>query len=891
MASYNRIKAQKASPIGTIMPWTGSSSTSDLAPDAIPRGWIVMRGQQLRAIDYPLLAQTLGNLYGPTVEPGQPFVGISNNYPNYDEDDVFNLPNLSGQSLIDLETSLIDPLDLFVIGQYTSLNGAESTQQPLTNVLSYIDINFSVDVSSELAGKIKGIDFEEPSYFDTLRIIPRKLGVEHTASHSHSRPEDGFYPSVELGGGYLGLFEAGNFDIQDSEFVTGGDIGLNSSEAQADRFNPGTITWTAYDSTANSLPTLSTFRNFSDDSDVIPIVPTGSRNVSQYGNTVEYQDDNSCIVNVQQPAVTAPFPPPGIYLGQRNYYVSDQVPGNRLGQGVTFVPPAGAVDTFQLFENLTVSANHYTKALGEWAYVSGSMGWDDMDNVVVGNFAMTGGSGEGLIVNATFEPWPDPNLATGGISTFAGDFQLYEDPLDNQANQGAPNPNEDVTSSGYYAASLNRYAYNNDGGAKQLWTDGDDSITDEFEMTGGSGTGMVLKITCEAWPQPFLPGGGIDVATLAGYHKEIDAIEDDPDWENGPGPSGWYGVESWNLDQNRWFYALDGSSEQFWNNFNDDEVITCKSSDGTLTAEDGNGVDAEIRIRIQPARGAGDNPAFPPNSRWRVEEIVNNGTGFSPATELKFKFNTQRRTNLGLPLTEFTNAGSTTFGALRTGNVEGGSQYPNNSRMKVEEVINPGTGYSAGDTLNFQFNTPRRINAGLGTTSFDPDPIRLDTIEINGGDPINTRYKINSINQQGEGYAAVETLGFPLANFAPYNPQISTETLFRTESVFPGPQDGGSGVTTDEEDYYGAIGAGRDATYPTTLNHGADAFTSNSMGSHNHFTVDLTMSKGQMDLPGTILINNMTTGNVEPINVDRGLSVQVNPNTPSLTVLYIIRAY
>ena len=51
------------------------------------------------------------------------------------------------------------------------------------------------------------------------------------------------------------------------------------------------------------------------------------------------------------------------------------------------------------------------------------------------------------------------------------------------------------------------------------------------------------------------------------------------------------------------------------------------------------------------------------------------------------------------------------------------------------------------------------------------------------------------------------------------------------------------------------------------------------------------MTNGQMNLPSTILINNMTTGNLEPIDVDRGLSVQVNPNTPSLVVLYIIRAY
>ena len=51
------------------------------------------------------------------------------------------------------------------------------------------------------------------------------------------------------------------------------------------------------------------------------------------------------------------------------------------------------------------------------------------------------------------------------------------------------------------------------------------------------------------------------------------------------------------------------------------------------------------------------------------------------------------------------------------------------------------------------------------------------------------------------------------------------------------------------------------------------------------------MTNGQMNLPSTILINNMTTGNIQPINVDRALSVQINPNTPSLVTLYIIRAY
>ena len=364
MASYNRVRAQKASPIGTIMPWTGSTSQSDLSPDAIPKGWVVLRGQQLRARDYPLLAQILGNSYGPFTEPGQPFVGIANSYPNYDENDVFNLPTLSLTNLIDLEGNLLTPQEQVAVGEYITQYGYDAA--PLTNIVSYVDINFSVDVSAELAGKIKGIEFEEPAYFDTIRVIPRKLGVEHTAPHSHSRPEGGYYPSVEIGGGYLGVFEAGNFEVQDSEFTTGASAGINPAEDQADRFNPGTATWTVYDPQASTLPTLDGWLDFTADSNVVPVVPTTPRNIAQYGNTLDYQDDNSCIVNVQQPAVTEPFPPAGIYLGQRNHYSSTtQVPAARTGgtegAGEQFPYPVTLNHGGDAFTSTSLgSHNHFT---------------------------------------------------------------------------------------------------------------------------------------------------------------------------------------------------------------------------------------------------------------------------------------------------------------------------------------------------------------------------------------------------------------------------------------------------------------------------------------------------------------------------------------------------
>ena len=204
--------------------------------------------------------------------------------------------------------------------------------------MSYIDATFSAAVDSELAGKIKGITIEPPSYFDTIRTIPRKLGVDHTAAHTHPRPEGGFYPSVELGGGFLGLWEAGNFETASAEYSTGSDAGIANDEPLADRFSPGTVTWTAHDTAATSLVRCTGHRHFGNASDLIPVVPTVPRVVSPFGNTQTYTDNNTCITNVQQPAVTAPFPPPGTYLGQRNYYVSDQVPIERRGSGV--IPPA-----------------------------------------------------------------------------------------------------------------------------------------------------------------------------------------------------------------------------------------------------------------------------------------------------------------------------------------------------------------------------------------------------------------------------------------------------------------------------------------------------------------------------------------------------------------------
>lgn len=320
MASYNRIKTSKVSPIGTIMPWVGLSSSGKL-PDNIPNGWMVCDGRGMRADQYPLLALTLGNTYGPVPDATTVgSVGIVNSYPNYDENDIFYLPNLSQKALIDLEGNLLSESDLNVVGQYITENGATST--PPTLIPAYVDINFSIEASNTLSGRISGITMNDPVYFETYYTIPRKLGIDHTPTHTHPRSSGTTstvtYNSAEPDGRYIDVFGAGNADTASGNWTTATAVGSGDNESTADIISPGTYSVTYYDPDASSLVTTDQFRSFTSTQTAIPI--TVSRNIPSYANTSTYSDDGTGIANVQQTAVTGSIPVPGTYQGYKNYY-------------------------------------------------------------------------------------------------------------------------------------------------------------------------------------------------------------------------------------------------------------------------------------------------------------------------------------------------------------------------------------------------------------------------------------------------------------------------------------------------------------------------------------------------------------------------------------------
>ena len=80
--------------VGTILPWSGDRAS-------IPQGWLECTGQTLEGTEYPILADVLGNTYGPSA-------GLNGRtYGSYISGDVFRLPNLNGRVLTDYEPSYV----------------------------------------------------------------------------------------------------------------------------------------------------------------------------------------------------------------------------------------------------------------------------------------------------------------------------------------------------------------------------------------------------------------------------------------------------------------------------------------------------------------------------------------------------------------------------------------------------------------------------------------------------------------------------------------------------------------------------------------------------------------------------------------------------------------
>lgn len=365
LAHYNRIKAQKIAPIGTIMAWTGSSTNVDDL-EGIPKGWIICNasGEGIFAADYPLLARIIGNTYGPFSDNTAFTLGINygivNDFP-YNKDpqnghvDTFTIPNLNQRPLVDIEATRISALEpgsyhdegdsrynnLTNIGQYLSANGTTGTEAKVLNS-SNISITFQVEATDNLAGRINGITMDDPIYYTTVHTLPRKLGINHIKDHSHRPASDGdydqFWTAVRDGRHVLEFQPPTAIGAPSGAQITSVALeGNRGSNSFPHRFNPGTadITWSSTNDQTlvggniqQNIPTIATKQ-------LVPQPVTGGRQIDQCINCVDgFTDDNSAVAAIQQSAHVGSFPPAGYYGGRKNYYASTDIPEEIRGSGM-----------------------------------------------------------------------------------------------------------------------------------------------------------------------------------------------------------------------------------------------------------------------------------------------------------------------------------------------------------------------------------------------------------------------------------------------------------------------------------------------------------------------------------------------------------------------------
>ena len=80
-------------------------------------------------------------------------------------------------------------------------------------------------------------------------------------------------------------------------------------------------------------------------------------------------------------------------------------------------------------------------------------------------------------------------------------------------------------------------------------------------------------------------------------------------------------------------------------------------------------------------------------------------------------------------------------------------------------------------------------------------------------------------------------------------------------------------------------------TYPTNLSHSAQDSTDATLATHTHFSFDISMNKGGLRIPPNIAVNNVQSYTVNVSDIPDALNILMDNNTPSQTVIMIIRAY
>ena len=361
-AYYDSLKSMKTAKIGTILPWSGDGGNGFL-PSNIPKGWIVCDGSTKDASDYPLLASIIGDTYGGDMTKP---AGGHYTFPYVDPIDgsnnaTFRLPNLSNRLPLDLEPNnlnqveyqqgQVDPNNQIIDTNGTKLGdlvvGLGETYDIKTSWSANSDIDFTLNLSGNLYFKYTNFVLTAPDFLESVFTLNRKLGINHTPSHSHTDQLQSVQanqkgPMVFQTDG--GVEMTGSVSFSNNCSGTEGPFNCSFKDAEPHSWQNGSVGLSMYGDATYEYTLPRTTSHFEFTTDTVNVgknywnnVPAGDTNwrgatrgagpkTQSYKQTIPPQGQTAQILDVDpvathaQPAQTGMFPRPMEDRNRANFY-------------------------------------------------------------------------------------------------------------------------------------------------------------------------------------------------------------------------------------------------------------------------------------------------------------------------------------------------------------------------------------------------------------------------------------------------------------------------------------------------------------------------------------------------------------------------------------------
>lgn len=184
----------EAMPIGSVQPWVGPLTR-------IPKGWLLCNGNELSAIDYPLLARVLKGTYGSTNFGGQ--------FPLYQGS--FRLPPTNQRGLADIDTQYFSNTETTNVNGETVDRPAPLDNLEALNVLSIENEFIADDIDGSLSAPTVVFAITDLLFSYTPDPDGYIAGVQIDTVNSQPAPyftETTTFTNVQAEGGSSGVTDA-----------------------------------------------------------------------------------------------------------------------------------------------------------------------------------------------------------------------------------------------------------------------------------------------------------------------------------------------------------------------------------------------------------------------------------------------------------------------------------------------------------------------------------------------------------------------------------------------------------------------------------------------------------------------------------------------------------